>query len=112
MPSRVRANGLRRNFTVEGYRKADGEDDPRARFRTVSPGFFRSLNVPIITGRDSNAEDRADGEKVVIVSESLTRRMFPNQEALNRNLMWTGPVLGERESLACGWLSARRRRAC
>ena len=27
-------------FTVEGYRKANGEEDPRAQFRTVSPGFF------------------------------------------------------------------------
>ncbi|MGE0864049.1 MAG: ABC transporter permease [Vicinamibacterales bacterium] len=79
-------------FTVEGYRKADGEDDPRAKFRTVSPGFFRSLNVPIIAGRDFNADDRADGEKVVIVSESLAKRMFPSQDALNRNLMWTDPV--------------------
>jgi putative ABC transport system permease protein len=79
-------------FTVEGYKKADGEDDPRAKFRTVSPGFFRSLNVPIIAGRDFNADDRTDGEKVVIVSESLAKRMFPNQEALNRNLFWTDPV--------------------
>ena len=79
-------------FTVEGYKKADGEDDPRAKFRTVSPGFFRSLNVPIVAGRDFNADDRTDSEKVVIVSESLAKRMFPNQDALNRNLMWTDPV--------------------
>ncbi len=79
-------------FTVEGYNKADGEDDPRAKFRTVSPGFFRALNVPIIAGRDFNADDRSDGEKVVIVSESLAKRMFPSQDALNRNLMWTDPV--------------------
>jgi len=79
-------------FTVEGYRKADGEDDPRAKFRTVSPGFFRALNVPIVAGRDFNADDRSDGEQVVIVSESLARRMFPNQDAVNRNLMWTDPV--------------------
>ena len=43
-------------FTVEGYAKADGEEDPRARFRTVSPGFFAALGVPIIAGRDFNAE--------------------------------------------------------
>ncbi len=79
-------------FTVEGYKKADGEDDPRAKFRTVSPGFFRSLNVPIVAGRDFNADDRSDGEKVVIVSESLAKRMFPNQDAVNRHFMWTDPV--------------------
>ncbi|HEX8027730.1 MAG TPA: ADOP family duplicated permease [Vicinamibacterales bacterium] len=80
-------------FTVEGYRKADGEDDPRASFRTVSPGFFKSLGVSIIAGRDFNADDRSDSEKVVIISESVARRMFNNQDAVNRQLMWTDPVM-------------------
>ena len=80
-------------FMVEGYAKADGEDDPRASFRTVSPGFFQSLGVPIIAGRDFNADDRSDSEKVVIISDSLAKRMFPNQDAVNRNFMWTDPVM-------------------
>ena len=80
-------------FTAEGYAKADGEDDPRASFRTVSPGFFKSLGVPIIAGRDFNADDRADSEKVVIISESVAKRMFDNQDAVNRKLMWTDPVM-------------------
>ncbi len=80
-------------FTAEGYAKVDGEDDPRASFRTVSPGFFKSLGVPIIAGRDFNADDRADSEKVVIISESVARRMFNSQDAVNRKLMWTDPVM-------------------
>ena len=80
-------------FNVEGYAKGNGEEDPRARFRTVSPGFFAALGVPIIAGRDFSDADRADAEKVVIVSESVAKRMFPNQDALNRKLMWTDPVM-------------------
>ena len=80
-------------FTAEGYAKADGEDDPRASFRTVSPGFFKSLGVPIIAGRDFNADDRSDTEKVVIISETVARRMFNSQDAVNRKLMWTDPVM-------------------
>lgn len=80
-------------FSAEGYVKADGEDDPRASFRTVSPGFFKSLGVPIIAGRDFNADDRSDSEKVVIISESVAKRMFNSQDALNRRLMWTDPVM-------------------
>jgi putative ABC transport system permease protein len=79
-------------FTVEGYRKANGEEDPRARFRTVSPGFFDALGVRLVAGRDFNEGDRADGDKVVIISESVARRMFPGMDAVNRNLMWTDPV--------------------
>src|SRR5207244_11096696 len=38
--------------TAQGYVKANGEEEPPTRFRTVSPGFFASLGVPIIAGRD------------------------------------------------------------
>jgi predicted permease len=79
-------------FTVEGYAKADGEEDPRARFRTVSPGFFAALGVPILAGRDFTDADRRDGEQVVIVSESLARRMFPSPDVVNRRFLWTDPV--------------------
>lgn len=80
-------------FSVEGYTKEDGEEDPRARFRTVSPGFFDSLGVPIVAGRDFSEADRADAEPVVIISESIARRMFPTQDAVNRRLLWTDPVM-------------------
>jgi putative ABC transport system permease protein len=80
-------------FMAEGYKKGVGEEDPRARFRTVSPGFFASLGVPIIAGRDFNAKDTHDGEKVVIISKSLAQRMFPTQDAVNRTLTWTDPVM-------------------
>jgi predicted permease len=80
-------------FSVQGYAKENGEEDPRARFRTVSPGFFASLGVPIIAGRDFSDADRADAEHVVIVSQSVAQRMFPNQDALNRYLLWTDPVM-------------------
>jgi ABC-type antimicrobial peptide transport system permease subunit len=80
-------------FTAEGYAKVDGEEDPRARFRSISSGFFSTLGVPLIAGRDFNASDRSDGEKVVIVSQSLAQRMFPNQDAVNRKLTWTDPVM-------------------
>ena len=80
-------------FTAEGYAKANGEEDPRARFRTVSPGFFAALGVPIIAGRDFSEADRRDAEAVVIVSESVARRMFGTRDAVNRKLMWTDPVM-------------------
>ncbi len=80
-------------FSAEGYVKADGEEDPRARFRTVSPGFFAALGVPIIAGRDFNESDRRSAEPVVIISQSVAQRMFPTQDAVNRRLMWTDPVM-------------------
>ena len=80
-------------FATEGYAKAAGEEDPRARFRTISPGFFEALGVPVLEGRDFTAADRAGAERVVIVSQSLAKRMFSTRQAVNRRLAWTDPVM-------------------
>ncbi len=80
-------------FSADGHVRAPGEEDPRAQLRTVSPGFFAALGVRIIAGRDFNDSDRRGGEPVVIVSQSLAQRMFPNQDAVNRHMMWTDAVM-------------------
>jgi predicted permease len=81
------------SFSADGHLRAPGEEDPRGRFRTVSPGFFASLGVPIIAGRDFKDADRRGAELVVIVSQSVTQRMFPNQDAVNRHMTWTDPMM-------------------
>ena len=80
-------------FTADGYVRGPGEEDPRGRYRTVSPGFFDALRVPIIAGRDFNDGDRRGSEPVVIVSQTLAQQMFPNQDAVNRHITWTDPVM-------------------
>ena len=80
-------------FTVEGYARGTAEEDPRGQFRIISPGFFAALGVPLIAGRDFNDLDRKGSEPVAIISQSTARRMFPTQEALNRHVTWTDPVI-------------------
>ena len=87
--------GIGGRFAVEGYTSANGEDDPYARFRMVSPGFFPMLGVPILAGRNFTDDDRAGGEPVVIVSHSVAQRLFPNGDAINRKLWWTDRVFGK-----------------
>jgi predicted permease len=82
-------------FAVEGYTPADGEENPRARMRIVAPRFFSVLGIPMLDGRDFTDDDRGDAEPVVIVSESVARRLFPNGNALNRRLWWTDPIFGK-----------------
>ena len=80
-------------FSVEGRTRENGQDDPRARFRSVSPGFFAALGMPIVAGRDFNEGDKNGSENVVIVSASLAQQLFPGQDPLNRHLMWTDGVM-------------------
>jgi putative ABC transport system permease protein len=80
-------------FSGEGHVKGVREEDPRAHFRVVSPGFFAALGVPIVAGRDFDDNDRRGGEPVVIISQSVAQRMFPGQDPINRHIMWTDPVM-------------------
>ena len=80
-------------FAAEGYAPATGEN-PRARLRNVSPGFFAAIGVPLVAGRDFTDEDRKGETLVVIVSRSLAQRVFPNGAALGRHLWWTDPYFG------------------
>jgi predicted permease len=80
-------------FSVEGRARENGQDDPRGRFRSVSPGFFAALGMPIVAGRDFNEGDRLDTEHVVIISSSVAQQLFPGQDPLNRHLMWTDGVM-------------------
>jgi predicted permease len=76
-------------FAVEGYTPADGEENPHARPRFVGPGFFEVLGIPLVAGRDFTDDDRRETERVVIVSQSIAQRLFPNGDALNRKLWLT-----------------------
>jgi putative ABC transport system permease protein len=80
-------------FSADGHVHTLNED-PRAQFRVISPGFFASLGVPIINGRDFDDSDGRKGkEPVAIVSETLAQRMFPSQDAVGRHVFWTDPAL-------------------
>jgi ABC-type antimicrobial peptide transport system permease subunit len=80
-------------FTIEGAQRENNQDDPRARFRTISPGFFDTLGVPILEGRDFDERDRDGAERVVMISQSVARQLFPGQDPVNRELRWTSPVM-------------------
>jgi predicted permease len=83
-------------FAAEGYAPANGEANPRARFRVVGNGFFDVMGVPLLAGRDFNDSDRRDSEPVTIVSESLAKRIFPDGNAVNRMMWWVDPYFGPR----------------
>ncbi len=82
-------------FTAEGYTPANGEENPYARLRIVAPRFFGVLGVPLLAGRDFTDEDRSGKERVVIVSQSVAQRLFPNGDAVNRKMWWTEALFGK-----------------
>jgi putative ABC transport system permease protein len=89
----ARALNISFTFAVEGAKRENGQDDPRARFRSVSPGFFETLGVPILAGRDFRDTDRDGAERVVIISQSVAQQLFPGRDAVDRHLQWTDGVM-------------------
>jgi len=80
-------------FAPDGRVPAAEAKRPRANTEVVSPGFFATLGMPLIAGRDFNDADRNDREPVVIVSQSVAEQTFPNGDALNHHITWTDPIL-------------------
>ncbi|MGB6820662.1 MAG: ADOP family duplicated permease [Candidatus Acidiferrales bacterium] len=80
-------------FAMEGAPRENGEADWRAKFRSIAPGYFQTMGIPLLEGRDFNDGDRDGSERVVIISESVAQKLFPGQVALNRRLMWTDGVI-------------------
>ena len=81
------------SFAIQGAQRENALDDPRARFRSVSPGFFDTVGVPILEGRDFDDRDRKGSELAVIVSQSVANQLFAGQDPVNRELRWTDPVM-------------------
>jgi predicted permease len=87
-----RGLGISFEFAAQGAKRADGQDF-RAKFRVVSPEFFDTFGVPLQEGRDFNDGDKDGSDRVVIISQSLAKMLYPGQDAVNRKLWWTDGVI-------------------
>lgn len=73
-------------FAVEGR----SELGARTLLNSVGPGYFETMRIPLLRGRDFTANDRTGAQQVAIVSESFARSYFPGEEALGK-LVVTAP---------------------
>ena len=71
-------------FGVEGYQFT--EQGPLADYAAIAPGFFNVMGIPIVRGRDFTERDNKDAPQVVIVSQSLAERFFPDGDAIGKRL--------------------------
>ena len=55
--------------------------------RSVTPNYFRALNIPIVRGRNFTDQDRTGDENEVILSRLLAERLFPGEEPIGKRLL-------------------------
>jgi putative ABC transport system permease protein len=73
-------------YLIEGHQGEASEAKPTAEFNVVTPDYFRTLGIPIFSGRAFDGRDRPDKPHVAIVNQSLARRYFPDQDPVGRRL--------------------------
>jgi len=83
IPTIVKSNG---GYRVEGETGAFSIRSKQALFNVVTPGYFRTLGVPVVRGRDVAESDTAGATPVAVVNEALARAAFPGQDPIGRRL--------------------------
>ncbi len=78
--------------SVDGF-LIEGRPEPRSRsetpladYRSISPDYFRAMNIPISQGRAFTEADAADAPPVAIVNEAVVRRYWPNESPIGRRI--------------------------
>jgi putative ABC transport system permease protein len=73
---------MRETVDVDGYVPQRGESRA-VRFNAVGPGYFATMGIPMLAGRDFSDVDRAGSPLTAIVNESMARRYWPGRSAVD-----------------------------
>ena len=81
------------NRSSSPYARLDGNpvpvnQRPLGLTRSVSPGYFRTLGIPLLSGRDFTEQDKMDSRLVVILSASTSKKLFPNENPIGHQILF------------------------
>jgi putative ABC transport system permease protein len=79
-------NGDSMNISVEGVPDPPPDQRPDVIFRAIGPGYFSTMGISIIRGRDFTDQDKADSKNVVVISEKNAQHFWPGQDPIGRRL--------------------------
>jgi predicted permease len=82
----VRGGGSSNGIVPEGRDPLDPANRTDARMRVVTPGYFSAMGISLRRGRDFSNADRHGVNRVMIVSEALARRMWPNENPIGKRV--------------------------
>ncbi|MEP6768735.1 MAG: ABC transporter permease [Acidobacteriota bacterium] len=79
-------NSTNGNFDIEGRPDWAPGQDPIADYRVVSPGYWKTLEIPIRSGRALSDADREGATPVALINETMARRFWPGESPLGRRI--------------------------
>ena len=79
-------NGSHQPIAIEGRPALAMADQPEVDVRVASPGYLHSLRIPVTRGRDFDQGDVAGRPAVILISESMAREFWPNEDPIGKRL--------------------------
>jgi putative ABC transport system permease protein len=77
-------------FALEGREEVPAQQAASALLRQVTPGYLKTMRIPVLRGRSLASHDGPDGQKVVVISEALARRYWPGEDPIGRRINFRG----------------------
>jgi putative ABC transport system permease protein len=81
--------GFTNSFRIIG-REAEAATQPEISIRRVSPGYFKTMGVPLVRGRLLADSDTTDGPQVVVINETAANRFFSQQDPIGKQISFWG----------------------
>jgi putative ABC transport system permease protein len=80
----------RTGIGFEGREQKPGDPPTRMHPRSVTPGYFKTMSIPIMQGRGFTNDDHAGAELVAIISEASVRRFYPAESPIGKRVRFGG----------------------
>jgi predicted permease len=74
------------DFRIEGYPEPEAGKEMIIYTRSVSPGYFGTLGISLIKGRDFSDRDKSDAPKAAIINDELVRTYFPTEDPIGKRI--------------------------
>ena len=79
---------LMHNFVIDGRPPVAPGEEPELETRTVAGDYFRTMEIPVLQGRDFTPQDRADAPPIGLVNQSFVREYFPDENPIGARIAW------------------------
>jgi putative ABC transport system permease protein len=81
--------GSNQPIAVGGRPVVAMSEQPEVSVRVITPGYLQAMHIPVLQGRDLNDNDTADSMSVVVISQSMAKQLWPNENPIGRHLKLT-----------------------
>jgi putative ABC transport system permease protein len=78
------------SFDIEGVQVGPNEPGPWGDIRVVTVGFFRTMRIPLLQGREFGSQDTRGTQRVAVIDEEFVRKYFRNQNPIGKRITFDG----------------------